>query len=280
MEIKTSNLDLAPRPENEKRRVMAVVKTGLIDNPDPELFQIYCDLAQDITGFKSATFSLHDSENQCGIANNGKEEFFSGKKSFRDINNICDYVLLDHNPLLIPDFRKHHKWKDHPKVVSGESWLGYAGFPVINKDNYALGTLCMQNPDPMSLSSEKVEMVKKITKNIAHLLDLKTEQKELTSQKILDVLDGFFEVNKDFNLNDFKTFLGVCSDMSVLEIHAKKIIDCGICEMNANGNICLTAEGRALQNKMKLQTKVMKKIKLDGDDASNLVDQMLSKINI
>ena len=50
--------------------------------------------------------------------------------------------------------------------------------------------------------------------------------------------------------------------------------------MNANGNICLTAEGRALQNKMKLQTKVMKKIKLDGDDASNLVDQMLSKINI
>ena len=68
--------------------------------------------------------------------------------------------------------------------------------------------------------------------------------------------------------------------MSVLEIHAKKIINCGICEMNANGNICLTAEGRALQNKMKLQTKVMKKIKLDGDDASNLVDQMLSKINI
>ena len=43
------------------------------------------------------------------------------EKSFRDIN-ICDYVLLDHNPLLIPDFRKHHKWKDHPKVVSGESW--------------------------------------------------------------------------------------------------------------------------------------------------------------
>ena len=64
--------------------------------------------------------------------------------------------------MLIPDFRKHHKWKDHPKVVSGESWLGYAGFPVINKDNYALGTLCMQNPDPMSLSSVKVEMVKKI----------------------------------------------------------------------------------------------------------------------
>ena len=47
---------LAPRPANEERRAKAVIQTGLIDNPKPELFQVYCDLAKDITDFDSASF--------------------------------------------------------------------------------------------------------------------------------------------------------------------------------------------------------------------------------
>ena len=38
------SVGLAPRPANEEQRVKAVVKTGLIDAPNPELFQVYCDL--------------------------------------------------------------------------------------------------------------------------------------------------------------------------------------------------------------------------------------------
>ena len=48
---------LAPRPANEEQRARAVVKTGLIDAPNPDLFQVYCDLAKDITGYGNATFS-------------------------------------------------------------------------------------------------------------------------------------------------------------------------------------------------------------------------------
>ena len=63
--------ELAPRPINEKRRAQAVIRTGLISNPKPELFQIYCDLAKDLTGFDSATFSLYDDDIQCGISASG-----------------------------------------------------------------------------------------------------------------------------------------------------------------------------------------------------------------
>ena len=52
------SLNLAPRPLNEESRVQAVIKTGLIEAPDNEIFQVYCDLAKDITGFDSASFSL------------------------------------------------------------------------------------------------------------------------------------------------------------------------------------------------------------------------------
>ncbi len=273
-----SNLDLAPRPKNETRRAMAVVKTGLIDNPDPDLFQIYCDLAQDITGFKSATFSLYDGENQCSIAAIGKDQFFSGTKTNRDINNICTYVLLSHEPLIINDFREHEIWKSHPKVVSGESWLGYAGFPVINKDNYALGTLCMQNPEPMKISESKIKLVKKITQNIAHLLDLKTEQKELTAQKIFYALEVFHKIDYEFALKDFKNFLAICSEINIPWKSLKNLVKHNLCEIGQNGNVILTSDGRILQSKMKIETKIMKKIKLEGSDAKKLVDEMLSEI--
>ena len=56
------SVGLAPRPANEERRAQAVVKTGLIDAPNPEIFQVYCDLAKDITGFEEAYFSLIDKD--------------------------------------------------------------------------------------------------------------------------------------------------------------------------------------------------------------------------
>ena len=65
------SVGLAPRPANEEMRARAVVKTGLIDAPNPEIFQVYCDLAKDITGFEEAQFSLYDGEMSCGIANAG-----------------------------------------------------------------------------------------------------------------------------------------------------------------------------------------------------------------
>ena len=65
---------LAPRPANEERRAKAVIQTGLIDNPKPELFQVYCDLAKDITDFDTATFSLFDNDFQCGMASAGRDD--------------------------------------------------------------------------------------------------------------------------------------------------------------------------------------------------------------
>ena len=37
---------MATMPHNEERRAQAVVKTGLIDAPNSDLFLIYCDLAR------------------------------------------------------------------------------------------------------------------------------------------------------------------------------------------------------------------------------------------
>jgi GAF domain-containing protein len=140
--------DLATLPANESRRADAVVKTGLVDAPNSELFQIFCDLAKDLTGFEQAKFSLFDGEIQCSIAAAGVDDYQTGAKSSRSKWNVCSYVLLDTEPLIVEDFYLEPEWASHPAMLSGEAPHAYAGFPVVNKDNYALGTLCLFNKLP------------------------------------------------------------------------------------------------------------------------------------
>ena len=111
------SVGLAPRPANEEMRARAVVKTGLIDAPNPEIFQVYCDLAKDITGFEEAQFSLYDGEMSCGIANAGSADFEPGEKGLRHENSICSYVLLETEPLIMEDISKDPIWKNHPKIL-------------------------------------------------------------------------------------------------------------------------------------------------------------------
>ena len=274
------NMGLAPRPENETLRAQTVLKTGLIDAPNPDLFQIYCDLAKDITGFETATFSLYDGEMKCSIAEAGNDDFVAGTKSERSELNVCAYVLLDTEPLLMEDMVKDPTWKDHPNIKGLEKGPGYAGFPVINSENFALGTLCMLNPSgPKGLNEEQIEQVKKITRSIAHMLDLQIRQKELTSQRMLDALAHFQKVDAGFGLNDFKMYVSLCSELSVSTADAEGIIRVGLAELDDAGRIHMTESGRRLQFDMNLQQKAMKRIKMDGGEADALLDEMFAEID-
>ncbi len=271
-------ISLAPRPNNEEHRAKAVIKTGLIDAPKPEVFQVYCDLAKEITAFKTATFSLYDGEIQCAISATGKEDFEVGNKSDRDQYNICSYVLLDVEPLIMEDIWAEPSWRTHPKVKDGTGSRGYAGFPVINRDNYALGTLCMTNPEPMHISNEKISLIKKITQNMAHLLDVQADQKEITSQKILEALTNFQKEDDSFSLEDFKIFLAINSHIKTDKKSAHRLLKNQLCKIGDQRDLILTPKGQRLKDKMNLEAKPMKRIKLNGGAADDLIDEMFANL--
>lgn len=274
-----SSSELATRPENEERRAQAVVKTGLIDAPNADLFQIYCDLAKDLTGYAQARFSLFDGEAQCSMGAAGVDESYEvGKRTEREKWNVCSYVLLDTEPMIIEDFYLDPDWAKHPMIQSGNAPHSYAGFPVINKDNYALGTLCLFNSDVKKLSLEQVDLVKRITKNIAHLLDLQVEQRSLTAEKIVRASDALSKELDKATLQDFNTLLLLESDMAVDEEDAMNLVKNKFCKKDTKSNIVLTADGRRLIEKMGLTPKPMKRLKITGSDASELLDRMFSEL--
>ena len=198
---KDMSVKLAPRPKNEERRVAAVKRTGIIDSDQSENFSVFCEIAKALTNFDKVSFSLFDETFQCNISSTEVLNDNGNRKHERTEFNVCSYVLLSSEPTLIPDMTKHEHWKTHPKVLSGEGWMGYAGFPVINKDNYALGTFCLLNKTPAALTNEQIQLIKGMAQRIAHQIDIQTDQRETTVDAVQSALKTFTSISSDNNLS-------------------------------------------------------------------------------
>ena len=101
----------------------------------PDLFQIYCDLEKDITGFGSYSFSLYDGEMKCSVLRLVVTILKLGKSRR---GRVCS-TWLNSERLMEETVRT--PWKDHPHLEGLDKGPGYAGFPVINSENFTWNAL-------------------------------------------------------------------------------------------------------------------------------------------
>ena len=267
----------APTPINEKRRAQAVEKTGIIGTDQIYLFDIYVEIAKDISGYSAGSFSLYDSKNQCMISEIGKPGERELHRKADKAASICSYVILEKNPLLVFELNKHEIFKNHDAVTSGMVH-SYCGFPVRNKDGYALGTFCIYNfSEVKEISPEKIELIEKLVSRLALQIDTQTEQKEITSQKISKSIDIFMDNYKDFTLLDYKNFIDICSGLNLPEENATNLINANLCEIR-NNSVFLSSKGNELQEKMNITTKIHNQVKVEGNEANSLLDNALDKL--
>ena len=267
----------APTPINEKRRAQAVEKTGIIGTDQIYLFDIYVEIAKDISGYSAGSFSLYDSKNQCMISEIGKPGERELHRKADKAASICSYVILEKNPLLVFELNKHEIFKNHDAVTSGMVH-SYCGFPVRNKDGYAMGTFCIYNfSEVKEISPEKIELIEKLVSRLALQIDTQTEQKEITSQKISKSIDIFMENYKDFTLSDYKNFIDICSGLNLPEKNATNLINANLCEIR-NMTVMLSSKGNELQEKMNIVTRIHNQIKVEGSEANSLIDNALDKL--
>jgi ERCC4-type nuclease len=151
--------------------------------------------------------------------------------------------------------------------------MGYAGFPVINKDNYALGTFCLTNKKPAALTDEQIQLMKGISQRIAYQIDIQTNQRETTLDAVQSALRTFTSISPDNNLSLFNNFLSVCSGMSLPTDEMKSLDEMGLTE-----NSELSTKGKEILKQMKLQPKVMKRKIVSSKDKPQFLDDLLGEL--
>ena len=280
--IPSDNFKPAPMTSNEERRLEALKRLGVIGTDQGDIFDIYSELALEVSGFFAATCSLIDVDTQHGISlcslNGELEKMTEGKPvKVERAQSPCAYTILTPEPLLVPDCREHKIFKDAGTVKAGMV-VAYAGFPIINKDNYVFGTICLFDPNIKKLKKQEIKLLEKLTKRLAHQLDTQAEQKAVTAEKISLAIGIFEEHVGECSLKDFKYFINLCAgrDIELEKCHNLKNND--LCSVNKNGSMELTEKGQELQIKMGLQTRTLNKRKVEGEAANLLVDSMLSEL--
>ena len=280
--IPSDNFKPAPMTSNEERRLEALKRLGVIGTEQGDIFDIYSELALEVSGFFAATCSLIDVDTQHGISlcslNGELEKMTEGKPvKVERAQSPCAYTILTPEPLLVPDCREHKIFKDAGTVKAGMV-VAYAGFPIINKDNYVFGTICLFDPNIKKLEKQEIKLLEKLTKRLAHQLDTQAEQKAVTAEKISLAIGIFEERVGKCSLKDFKYFINLCAgrDIELEKCHNLKNND--LCSVNKNGSMELTEKGQELQIKMGLQTRILNKRKVEGEAANLLVDSMLSEL--
>ena len=115
--------------------------------------------------------------------------------------------------------------------------------------------------------------------SIATLLDLQVEQRSLTAEKIIRASDKLSNRMETASLSDFNVLLQLDCDGPVSKSEAQNLINSGFCAIDDRLKVILTPTGRSLIEEMGLTPRPMKRLKLSGSDALELVDKMFSELD-
>ncbi len=188
-------------PRNEKERLQALYALSILDSETEDHFDRLTRLAANYFNVKTCLISLVDSDRQWFKSKFG----FQSCQTPRDIS-FCAHAILQDDIMVIDDARNDERFADNPLVIGEPHIVFYAGAPLSSVDGYKIGTLCLIDDKPHSLTPEQHKFLRDIADlvereiNDLSLRELRKERHEalLRTQHMLAVFpDIVFIIDKD-----------------------------------------------------------------------------------
>ncbi|MBR8834863.1 MAG: tetratricopeptide repeat protein [Stigonema ocellatum SAG 48.90 = DSM 106950] len=157
-----------PLPNNEIARLDALRQYQVLDTPEEKVFDDFTFLAAQICATPIALISLLD----------GNRQWFKSKvgltvcETSRDVA-FCAYTILQHKPLVVKNALLDPRFATNPLVTSDPNIRFYAGAPLVTSEGFAIGTLCVIDIVPRSLSLAQVEALKVLSSQVIAQLELR-----------------------------------------------------------------------------------------------------------
>jgi hypothetical protein len=169
----------APLPTNEAERLAALKEYHILDTGTEQSYDDITILAAHICEVPTAMISLVDEVRQWFKSRVGLEQ----QQTSRDVA-FCAHAILQNEPLIVRDATTDQRFADSA-LVTGEPHIRfYAGFPLINPEGLALGTLCVVDRQPRQLSAEQLKTMQALSRQVMTLLELRR-----VSARLADALD-------------------------------------------------------------------------------------------
>jgi len=141
-------------PKNEQERIDALHSLQVLDTPTEEKFDRITNLAQILFDVPIALISLVDSNRQWFKSCAG----LNARETPRGVS-FCSHAILDDSTMVISDALEDPRFADNPLVTGPPHIRFYAGKPIKGPDNHKIGTFCIIDSKPRSLSKADRKML-------------------------------------------------------------------------------------------------------------------------
>ncbi|MDB5688612.1 MAG: diguanylate phosphodiesterase [Sphingomonas bacterium] len=155
---------IMPDP-NEDARLDALRKLNLLDTPPSESFDRITRMASQIFGLPISAVSLTDRDRQWFKSRVGVEH-----TSIPREKAPCAQVAESAEMVVIPDLLADSGYAG--SVLAGQGVRFYAGAPLVTRDGYGLGALCVLGTEPRGASAAEMAALNDLAKMVMSQIEL------------------------------------------------------------------------------------------------------------
>ena len=167
-------MKVAPLPPNESERLAALRRCAALDTASEPAFDELTSLAAQICATPIALITLIDGARQWFKSRVGVDE----TEVAREVS-FCSHTILLLDGLVIADAAADERFADNPQVTASPSVRFYAGVPLVTRDGFAVGTLCVMDRQPRQFADSQMESLRVLSRQVMTQLELRRHLDEL-----------------------------------------------------------------------------------------------------
>ncbi len=187
-----------PKPKNEKERLKALHNYDVLNSTNETEFDRIAELASLICNVPISMITFIDENRQWIKSSVGL-----------DVNEIdreltfCQYTIMDSVFYEVEDATKDDRFKENEFITGNYHVRFYAGYPLIDPKGFALGSLCVIDNEPKSLTDKQRRSLQLLTEEAVTLIVERRQKEELKNfQKLFELSsdlvfiggqDGYFK---------------------------------------------------------------------------------------
>lgn len=159
---------------DESARLAALRQYRILDTDPEQAFDDLALLASEICDTPIALITLVDEDRQWFKAHVGIDV----RETARSVS-FCAHAIAGHAIFVVPDALADARFRDNPLVQEDPRIRFYAGAPLVTPEGHALGTLCVVDREPRTLTDRQAKALDALRRQVEAQLELRRNLVEL-----------------------------------------------------------------------------------------------------
>lgn len=164
-------------PTNEQERIEKLLDYRILDTSPETAYDDIARLAAYICGTPTSLVSLVDVSRQWFKSSVGMD----AAETPRDLA-FCAHAILRPQVLVVPDAHADERFANNPLVTGSPYIRFYAGAPLITSEGYAVGSLCVIDYVPKQLTSEQIQSLEALARQVVSLLEMRLSVQRIEAE--------------------------------------------------------------------------------------------------